>query len=581
MLPKIPTWFQPYWHLLLKAAGQIALTSAVINLLALTLPLYMTQVYDRVLSTGSTATLLGLTIMAAIAFAANAALDALRGVALSRTGGWFDENMRTPALRAIVENTSVRRIPPQVVQTDIANIRNAMSGPALVAAFDAPWIPIFCIILFLIHPYFGLLAVVAAGALMGLTLLAERRTRQAMQGVAQGQARVGSLLQEAAVNAETVRAMGMEPAIKARLSVLGKNVDDALEQSLRAGTTFTAITKFTRLAVQALILALGALLVIEGMISAGAMLASSIILGRALAPVEQLIGALKILVAARESFTRLTDTIGPFAVAKESTRLPTPIGHLALEGVAYVPPGREIPALQNISFTVEPASALAMVGPSGSGKSTLCRIVTGALPAAKGTVRLDGADILSWDRADLGVHVGYMAQTVELFSGTVAENIARLGPRQDDKIIEAAQLANCHDFILHLPQGYDTQIGPGGGYLSGGQRQRIGLARAVYGNPRLLVLDEPNANLDLEGEQALIRAIRVMKTRGITVLLVTQRPELLVAVDRIAVLRDGILQQIGPRDAVLKPARPGQQQAPAQGQAQAAKDGGVAQESKG
>ncbi|MCC6917838.1 MAG: type I secretion system permease/ATPase [Alphaproteobacteria bacterium] len=562
MFPKIPPWFQPYARTLFRAAMQIALTSAVINMLALTMPLYMTQVYDRVLSTGSIPTLLGLSLIAAVAFAANAALDALRGVALSRTGAWFDENMRTPVLRSIIENTSAKRLPPQVLLTDVSNIRNALSGAALVAAFDAPWIPIFCLILWFIHPYFGLLAIGAAVLLLGLTILAERRTRAAMQGVAQGQARVGSLLQEAAVNAETVRAMGLEPQIRARLGAYGQLVDEALENSLRAGTTFSAITKFVRLFVQAAVLALGATLVIEGMTSAGAMLASSIILGRALAPVEQLIGALKILVAGRESFIRLTETISSHATAVTVTKLPSPTGKISVEGLGYTPAGREAPALTNISFTADPGQALAVVGPSGSGKSTLCRLVTGAQPATKGVVRIDGADITGWDRSDLGRHIGYMAQTVELFSGSVAENIARLGIKDDKKIVEAAQIANCHDFILRLPQGYETQIGPGGGYLSGGQRQRIGLARAVFGDPRLLVLDEPNANLDLEGEQALIRAIRVMKSKNITVLLVTQRPELLVAVDRIAVIRDGQLQQIGPRDAVLKPQRPNAQGAP-------------------
>jgi PrtD family type I secretion system ABC transporter len=556
MLPKIPAWFQPYSRLLLKATGQIALTSAIINLLALTMPLYMTQVYNRVLSTGSGATLAGLTIIAFVAFAFNAVLDALRGVALSRTGAWFDENMRTPILRTIVESSSAKRLPPQVLLTDVANIRNAMSGAALVAMFDAPWIPIFCLLLWAIHPYFGMLAIGSALVLLGLTILAERRTRSSLQGVAQGQARVGSLLQEVNINAETVRAMGMEPAIRARLGFLGQKVDESLELSLRAGTTFSAITKFVRLAVQAAILALGALLVIDGQTSAGAMLAASIILGRALAPVEQLIGALKIIVAGRESFIRLTDAVGPQAVVKATTKLPAPTGRLALEGIGYTPAGRDTPALQNVSFTVDPGSALAVVGPSGSGKSTMCRILTGAMAPNHGKVRLDGADLESWDRAALGMHIGYMAQTVELFSGTVAENIARLGPKHDEKVIEAAQLANCHDFVLRLPQGYDTQIGPGGGFLSGGQRQRIGLARAVFGTPRLIVLDEPNANLDLEGEQALIRAIRTLKAKGSTIVLVTQRPELLVAVDRIAVIRDGALQQIGPRDAVLKPQRP-------------------------
>ena len=529
----------------------VAVLSLFLNLLVLTSPLYMFQVFDRVLASGHVETLVALTVVAAFALIVLGLLEVVRNRALVRISTWLDRALSGPVLAASVgEALAGRAIGAQALR-DLAQMRGFLNGHGILPIFDAPWVPIFVVVIWLLHPWLGTLALAGAGLLFALALANELLTRRPLRAANEVQVKAQRQSETALRNAEVVQAMGMLPALLGRWQSDNDRVlVGQASASHRAGVIVGA-SKFLRLFVQVAILGLGAFLVLQGELTAGGMIAGSILLGRALAPVEQAIGAWNGFVAARASRGRLQGLLERNPAPPPAIRLPAPEGRLTVDRMAFTAPGGRWPILKRISFALEPGEVLAVIGPSASGKSTLCRLITGVWAPTSGHVRLDGAEVHSWDRADFGCHVGYLPQDGELFAGTVHANIARMIDASDEAVIEAARLAGAHKMILHLDRGYYTEIGPQGAMLSGGQRQRIGLARAMFGGPRLVVLDEPSAGLDHTGEAALVEAIGGLKARGTTVVLVAHRPSLLADVDKVLVLRDGAAELFGSRDHIL------------------------------
>jgi ATP-binding cassette subfamily C protein/ATP-binding cassette subfamily C protein EexD len=435
---------------------------------------------------------------------------------------------------------------------DLAACRNWMGSPASLTLFDVPWVPIFLAVIFLLNPLLGWIALAGAALLFLVTLANEWATgkllRQASTGAMASQRRAESIVR----NAEVIDSMGMGPAVLQRWR---EGLSSSLPQQDRAAdraALILSITRFLRLAVQVAVLGVGAWLVLEQQITAGASIAASIIMGRALAPVEQMIGGWKQLVQARQGYRRLLAFLALPRLRPPGMALPEPTGQVAAERVTFGFPGQPVAIIKGVSFNLAAGESLAIIGPSAAGKTTLIRLMIGTLQPSAGTVRLDGADVFTWMREDFGRHVGYLPQDVELFDGTVLRNIARMADPDPELAFEATKLAGCHEMILRLPQGYDTEIGDGGQHLSGGQRQLIGLARALYGAPKLVVLDEPNSNLDGDAEQALIRGIEALKRQGVTVVLVSHRPTLVQGVDKVLLMRDGAVEAFGPRAEVLK-----------------------------
>jgi len=525
--------------------------SLVLNLLALTVPLYMMQVFDRVLSSRSHETLFFLTLIGIGALVVLACLDGLRSRVLARIGVWVDRSMSPEAFARALEAQVQGRVYRMEALRDIAQIRGFLSGATLFALFDAPWVPIFLFVIFLLHPWLGLLAFVGALVLFGLALVNEYSTRGKLKEAGGRQIRNMRSAEDALRNAEVLDAMGMlGPILRRWYDDSDEVIRDQQIASDRSGMIL-AFSKFIRLALQMAILGMGAYLVLDQRLSPGGMIAGSIILSRALQPVEQSIGTWRQLIGAREAYHRLVRFFEQEWLPRQSISLPPPEGRLESDRVVYVFPGGERPVLKGVSFALEPGGSVAVIGPSAAGKTTLARILVGVIRPSSGAVRLDGADVFAWKREDFGQHVGYLPQDVELFTGSVLRNIGRLGDPDPDDVVKAAQLAGCHEMILGLPRGYDTEIGEGGSQLSGGQRQRIALARAVFGEPRLLVLDEPNASLDDLGEQSLIRALLQMKERGATVVMIAHRTRMVRTMDHVLILRDGAVDRFGPREEVL------------------------------
>lgn len=525
--------------------------SFFINLSVLVSPLYMQNIFDRVLQTHHSETLVWLTIVTMLVLLVIGALEALRGIVLARVGRWWDETLREEVLSVAVDQARRTGLNTSSVVQDLATVRGFAGSGAALPFFDAPWMPLFLGVIALIHPLLGVIAAVAAAVLVGLAILIERGSR-ALQGTVADEASRGSGLALSMIrNADSVFAMGMQRTLVDRYKRLQEPVLTIAQRMADYASMITGLTKFVRLGVQIFILAIGAWLVIRNEITSGGMIAASIILGRALAPAEQALGAWRNFVQARGAHRRLADLLSLAEPVIDGMKLPLPKGAVDVENLTFVLPGQERPILKQITFQLPAGRTLALIGPSASGKSTLCRMLIGSWLPTQGAVRLDGAAISRWNREQASLHVGYMAQAVELFAGSVKENIARFTPASDADIVAAATLAGCHDLILRLPHGYETEIGEGGAYLSGGQRQRIGLARAVFGDPRLVVLDEPNSNLDNEGELALIRTIAGLKERGATVILVSHRASALNAADIIGIMREGVLERFGPRDAIL------------------------------
>ncbi len=537
--------------------------SFVINLLQLTAPLYMLQVYDRVLNSRNETTLLMLTILVVALFLVMAAIEFVRSRVLVRVGAAMEAKLNDRVFDAAFEATLRRGGNARQALTDLTQLRQFMTGNGPFVLFDAPWFPIYLAVIFLMHPLIGWFSVGAALILVALTAVTEMATQKPLAEANKYANEATNFAHNNLANAEVVEALGMLPALRDRWKK--KHVQHLVLQAVasdRAGL-ISSVTKFVRVTSQSLILGLGAWLAIKNELSPGGMIVGSILMGRALAPIDQLIGNWKGFVQARLAYDRLGQLLAAFPARPPRMSLPAPKGEVVVEGVVLTPPGGTVPVLRGVSFAIPTGAIVGVIGPSGSGKSTLARALVGVWTPQAGKVRLDGADVSSWDKAELGRYLGYLPQDIELFDGTIAENIARFGSIEAPLVVAAAQAAGVHEMILRFPQGYDTPIGPGGAVLSGGQRQRVGLARALYGDVRLIVLDEPNSNLDDVGEAALVQALLRLKAQGKTVVVITHRTSVLAAVDRLLVMRDGTVQVYGPRDEVLAALQRAAQQAQA------------------
>ncbi len=527
------------------------LFSLFINLLLLSVPLYSMQVFDRVLTSRSAETLLVLTLLVAGALLTQLVLEIVRGRLLLAAGAKLECLLGPVVLEGALRQALTTPGADTSALNDVAQLRGFLSSSTLAALFDAPWAPLYLAGIALVHP--GLGAIAAAGALL-LALLAylnERLTRAPLRDIHQHARAAGNVADAAVRNAEISQALGMLPALRQRWERASGEVLAAWLRSGRTSGALAALSRCIRMLIQVSVMAASALLVIDEVTTSGVMLAGTLLLARALAPVEIAIGGWKALIEARAAYHRLAALLANRPAAPAMV-LPPPTGALSLHNLSYRLPGADRPLLQGISLSLEPGQALGIIGASGSGKSTLARLIAGSWQPSSGEIRLDGAELRQWPRERLGCHIGYLPQDVQLFAGTVAENIARLGAADAGQVVAAARWAHAHDMILRLPQGYDTRLGPGGAGLSGGQRQRIGLARAVYGQPRLVVLDEPDASLDGEGEQALRATLCALRNAGATVIVVSHRTALLPEMDMLLLLKDGQLQLCGPRAAVLE-----------------------------
>lgn len=536
-----------------SAFKTVAVFSAIINLLMLVPSLYMLQVYDRVLSSRNETTLLLITIIIVAAFIIMSALEFVRSFVLIRIASQLDMKLNQRVYTASFEQ-NLKRAGGNAGQAlqDLTTVRQFLSGNALFAFFDAPWFPIYLAIIFLIHPYLGIFALCGTFVHVSLAIWNEKATKKPLSEANSMAVNASNLATNNLRNAEVIEAMGMLPNFTKRwFGLHAKFLNLQAEASEKAGI-IAATTKFVRVTLQSLILGFAALLVLDGKISAGMMIVSTILMGRALNPVEQLIGAWRSWSGAKSAYGRLDELLLANPQRNTGMSLPKPIGMLSVEGVTAIPPGAIKPALNNLTFTVSPGDVLGVVGPSGAGKSSLARVVVGIWASVAGKVRLDGADIFQWAKAELGPNVGYLPQDVELFGGTVSENIARFGEVDAEKVVLAAKRAGVHEMILYLPRGYDTPLGDSGAGLSGGQKQRIGLARAMYDDPSFIVLDEPNSNLDEVGEKALIAAVQDLQQRGKTILMITHRASTLAVTNKLLVLKDGVLQMFGLTGEVLE-----------------------------
>lgn len=529
------------------------LFSFFINLTLLVPPLYMIQVFDRVLSSRSNETLLMLTLLSLGMLLMMWALDYLRAMLLLGSGALLDKISGEKVIGGLIENASrVSRTETAHGLRDVAVLRNFLTGNSIIAIFDAPWGVFFIALIFLFHPWMGWIALFGALVLFSLAWLNEKLNRKQLENIQVNSRRSSQFIDQGLRNADVVNGMGMLAGFVNRWRALNEPVLEAMGATGRRMGMVQSTSKFFRQVMQVAMMGTGAYLVIDQNMTPGIMIAATIIQGRAMAPVEMLLANWANLVQARAAFARMFPMLqGLDALPQERTRLPQPQGRLVVERVALAGKTPDRPIIRHVALELAPGESLAIVGPSASGKSSLTKLVVGVWKPSAGAVRLDGADISQVDREHFGQHVGYLPQDVELFPATVSENIARLGEIDSEAVVAAAQQAGVHDMILRLPQGYDTPIGDGGHILSGGQMQRIGIARALYRMPRLVVLDEPNANLDAEGEVRLAQTIQALKQAGVTLVLVTHKPSLLAGIDKVLVMREGQMEHFGPRQEVL------------------------------
>lgn len=536
-------------HSFRSAAG----FSLFVNFLMLVPAVYMLQLYDRVIPSGSEATLLMMTLIVVFLFITLGALEWVRSQILVRVSTRL-ETLLSERLYGIAFKQSLytggQKASSQPLD-DLTSLRQFLTGSGLFAFFDAPWIPIYIAVMFMFHPWIGLMGVVTALLLVAIAIVNEKVTSGKLaeaNALAMGsRAKVNKNL----VNAEVIESMGMLASMRQRWLVDNHKVLAIQAVASSQAGLLTSVSKVTRIGAQSLILGLGAYLAIHRQISPGSMIAGSILLGRALAPIDQMIGSWKGFISARGQYARINELLKAIPKDQGKMSLPAPLGNLLAENAVVAPPGAKAAVIKGVTFFVGKGETLGIVGASGAGKSTLARALLGIWPTASGKIRLDGADVFAWDRQELGPYIGYLPQDVELFEGTVSENIARFGEVNAEQVVAASVAADVHEMILRLPEGYDTVIGPAGGTLSGGQRQRIGLARALYGSPALVVLDEPNSNLDDQGELALAKAIIGLKQQKVTVLVITHRTNILGVTDKLMVLSDGQIALFGPRDEVL------------------------------
>ena len=528
--------------------------SVAVNILYLVPIIYMLQVYDRVMSSGSLPTLGTLTFLVVALLIALGGFDWVRSYILVAAGNKLDLALRDRVFNStfkVALNSSTGKNSAQPI-SDLTALRQFLTGNGIFAFFDAPWFPIYVFIMFLFHFWFGMLAIVAMLIMVGLAFANEMSTREKLK-MANTEANLNHAnIISSLRNAEVIDAMGMTNSVRSKMQKQGDHVLHLQTDASKVAGALTSVTKATRMGMQSLALGLGALLAIDQQISPGMVIAGSLLLSRALGPIDLLVANWKRFIDARQQYYRLSSLLDNIPAEREQMRLPKPLGALSVENIFVAAPGSRTPILKGISFNLEPGEVLGIIGPSASGKSTLARAILGVWPALGGAVRLDGADISTWNRDELGPHIGYLPQDIELFDGTISENICRFGEQDPEKIVAAAQQAGVHEMVLRQEDGYDTVIGASGGALSGGQRQRIGLARAIYGNPKLLVLDEPNSNLDDQGEKELVAAIQRIKASGCTVVIISHRMMVLTQVDKMLVLKDGTIAAFGPRAQIME-----------------------------
>ncbi|HEV7438498.1 MAG TPA: type I secretion system permease/ATPase [Methylobacterium sp.] len=533
----------------------VAAMSGLVNVLYLTGSFFMLEVYDRVIPSRSVPTLVGLMVLALVLYAFQGLLETLRARILARVGAALDEALSARVFDLVVRAPLKGATPGDglLPLRDLDQIRAFLGGTGPSAFFDLPWMPIYLVICFLFHPLIGVAAVIGAVILALVTLITDRSTRAPAQAATGHGLRRNGLAESGRRNAEVLAALGMQARLGERWARANRDYMEAQQRVSDVAGGFGAGSKVFRMALQSGVLALGAWLVINNMATAGIIIASSILVSRALAPAELAIANWKGFVQARQSWARLSDLLGRIPAAGQPHALPAPSRSLAVEGVSVAPPGTPRLVVQDVTFALQAGQGLGVIGPSASGKSSLVRALVGVWPALRGKVRLDGAALDQWSSGDLGRHLGFLPQEVELFAGSVAENISRFEPEADPElVIAAAKAAGVHELILRLSEGYDTRIGEGGAGLSAGQRQRVGLARALYRDPFLVILDEPNANLDNEGENALTQAILGVRRRGGICVVVAHRPSALAAVDLVLMMADGRAQAFGPKDEVFK-----------------------------
>jgi ATP-binding cassette subfamily C protein EexD len=528
--------------------------SLFINLLMLTPTIYMLTIYDRVLSSSSKSTLLMLSLITMFLILVMGGLEWIRSQLLIISGTRLDHLLRGRVFDSIFAQTlaSYGQTASAQPLNDLLQLRQFLTGQGLFAFFDAPWMPLYFILLFLFHWTFGVFGLLSAMILAGLAFWNDFATRRVLEKANQESLSANQLVQRSLRNAEVIEAMGMLPRLRRGWEEKQQRVLTLQEQASRSGGLIAVLSKTYRLASQSLVLGLGAYLAIEKEISPGMVIAGSILLGRALAPLDLMIGTWRGALQAREAYQRLSRLLGIFPQREPLMSLPLPKGHIALEGLVIQPEGAGEPILKGLTFNIDAGDQVAVIGPSAAGKSTFARAILGIYRPSKGHVRLDGGEIHQWNREQLGEYLGYLPQDVELLDGTVAENIARFGTIDPDRVVEAARLAGVHEMVLRLPEGYGTRLWIGGPVLSAGQQQRIGIARAVYGNPVLIVLDEPNANLDQAGEAALSQTLALLKSQAKTLVVITHRVNILNQVDKILLLVDGQVALYGPRDEALK-----------------------------
>jgi len=542
----------PLQQILRRPLLLVAGLSFFINLLLLAPALFMLQVFDRVLASQSGETLLVLTLGVAIALALMLALDYLRS-RLQGVVGNLAADALSPTVATITLAVGAQRSGRASSEglRDVNSLRGLFSSQGLVALFDAPWVVVYVAVISLAHPALGIAALLAALVMLALAIINDRLTRKDIEAVVKRSAEATRYLEASLQNAEVAQVLGMSDALIARWRKLNAEVIAQQAPTARKSVAMAALTRAVRQSIQVLMLGLGAWLVISGEASAGVMIATTVLLGRTLAPIEQVVGSWRVLAEGRAAWLRLSEMLNAADATPAGMALPAPEGQLTAHQLVFRAPRAERMILAGVSLQLEPGESLAVIGPSGAGKSTLVRLLTGIWKPSAGTVRLDGADLSLWPREEIGPHIGYVPQDVELFAGTVGENIARLGEVNAKEVVQAAELANCHDLILGLPDGYDTLVDPASAVLSPGQRQRIALARALYGNPPLVILDEPNSNLDGAGEQALSDTLKSLRGHA-TVVIVTHRSTLTQHVDKILLLEAGTVKGFGPRAQIIQ-----------------------------